>query len=62
MSELGNLGVDCLLGGDAIDHMCGVTARRGSDSKYSVRWGKLTLKTVVGCLKLKGLVLLQPLV
>ena len=40
MSELGNLGVDCLLGGDAIDHMGGVTVRRGSDSKYSVQWGK----------------------
>ena len=35
MSELSNLGVDCLLGGDAIDHMGGVTVRRGSDSKYS---------------------------
>ena len=40
MSELGNLGVDCLLVGDAIDHMGGVTVRRGSDSKYSVQWGK----------------------
>ena len=40
MSELSNLGVDCLLGGDAIDHMGGVTVRRGSDSKYSIRWGK----------------------
>ena len=38
-SELGNLVVDCILGGDAIDHMGGVTVRRGSDSKYLVRWG-----------------------
>jgi len=36
MSELSNLGVDCLLGGDAIDHIGGVTVRRGSDSKYLV--------------------------
>ena len=36
MGELGNLGVDCLLGGDAIDHMGGVTVRRGSDSNYLV--------------------------
>ena len=28
MSELDNLGVDCLLGGDAIDHMGGVTVGR----------------------------------
>ena len=40
MSELGNLGVDCLLGGDAIDHMGVVTVRRGSGSQYVVRWGK----------------------
>jgi len=40
MSELGNLGVDCLIGGDAIDHMRGVTVKRGSDSQYSVVWGK----------------------
>ena len=40
MSELSNLGVDCLLGGDAINHMGFVTVRRGSDSKYLVKWGK----------------------
>ncbi|XP_067944891.1 uncharacterized protein [Watersipora subatra] len=40
MDKLCNLGVDCLLGGDVIDHMGGVTVRRGSDAKYSVRWGK----------------------
>ena len=40
MSELSNLGVDCLLGGDVINHMDGFTVRRGSDSKYLVRWGK----------------------
>ena len=40
MSELSNLGVDCLLGGDAIDHMGSVAVRRGSDSRYLVRWGK----------------------
>ena len=36
MSELSNLYIDCLLGGDAIDHMGGVTVRRGSASKYLV--------------------------
>ena len=40
MSELSNLGVDCLLGGDVINHMGSVTVRRGSDSEYSVQWGK----------------------
>lgn len=39
MSELGNLGVDCLLGGDVIDQMGGVTVRRGPSSRYEVRWG-----------------------
>ena len=29
MSELGNLGVDCLLVGDATDHKGGVTVRWG---------------------------------
>ena len=38
--ELENLGVDCLLGGDVVDHMGGVTIKRGLDSKYSVVWGK----------------------
>jgi len=28
MSKLGNLGVDCLLGGDVIDHMGGVTVKK----------------------------------
>ena len=32
MSELSNLGVDCLLGGDAIDHMGSVSVRKESDS------------------------------
>ena len=36
MNELSNLGIDCLLGGDSIHHMGGVTVRRGSDSNYSV--------------------------
>ena len=31
MGELGNLGVDCLLGGDVIDHMGGVTVRKGAE-------------------------------
>ncbi|XP_067931095.1 uncharacterized protein [Watersipora subatra] len=39
ISESRNLGVDCLLGGDVIDHMGGVTVGRGVDSKYSVLWG-----------------------
>jgi len=38
MSELGNLGIDCLIGGDPIDHIGGVTVRRCSDSQYSVIW------------------------
>ena len=38
--ELGNLGVDCLLGCDFIDHMGGVSVKRGPDSRYSVSWGK----------------------
>jgi hypothetical protein len=40
MGELSNLGVDCLLGSDTIDHMGGVTVERGADMKYVVRWGK----------------------
>jgi len=36
ISELSNLGVDSLLGGDAIDHMGGVTVSRWSDSKHLV--------------------------
>jgi len=36
ISELSNLGVDSLLGGDAIDHMGGVTVSRWSDSKNLV--------------------------
>ncbi|KAG1698822.1 hypothetical protein GQR58_005653 [Nymphon striatum] len=39
MPELGNLGVDCLLGGDVIDHMGGVTVRRDPHLKYVVSWG-----------------------
>ena len=42
MSELDNLGVDCLLGGDAIDHMGGVTVGRDPESKYSVTWGRVS--------------------
>ena len=37
---LENLGVDCLLGDDVIDHMGGVSVHRGPDSRYSVTWGK----------------------
>ena len=37
---LENLGVDCLLGDDVVDHMGGVSIRRGSDSRYVVSWGK----------------------
>ena len=37
---LENLGVDCLLGDDVVDHMGGVTVRRGSNSRYLVSWGK----------------------
>ena len=48
MSELSNLGVDCLIGGDAIDHMGGATVRRGSDSKHSVRCGKPYAKDCCG--------------
>ena len=57
MSELGNLGVYCLLGCDAIDHMGGSQIQN-----IQFNWISLTLKTVVGCLKLKGLLLLLPLV
>ncbi|KAG1706953.1 hypothetical protein GQR58_003572 [Nymphon striatum] len=39
MPELGNLGVDCLLGGDVIDHVGGVTVRRDPHLKYVVSWG-----------------------
>ena len=42
MSKLGNLGVDCLLGGDVIDHMGGVTVKRLPSSGYSVVWGALS--------------------
>ena len=54
MSELSNLGVDCLLGGDAIDHMGGVTVKRGSDSKYLVRWGKPYPKDCCGAPQSEG--------
>ena len=54
MSELGNLGVDCLLGGDVIDHMGGVTVRRESDSKYLVRWGKPYPKDCCGAPQSEG--------
>ncbi len=37
---LDNLGVDCLLGNDIVDHMGGVSVKRASDSKYVVVWGK----------------------
>lgn len=40
MSKLGNLGVDCLLGGDMIDHMGGVTVKRDPNLRYDVVWGK----------------------
>ena len=40
MSELSNLDVDCLVGGDAIDNMGGVTVKREAYSKYSVQCGK----------------------
>jgi len=46
MSEFGNLGFHCLIGGDVIDHMGGVTVRRGSDSRYSVIRGK---QSSIGC-------------
>ena len=46
MGELSNLGVDCLLGGDVIDHMGGVTVARGSSSRYSVVWGR---PSTAGC-------------
>ena len=42
MSELDNLGVDCLLGGDAIDYMGGVTVGRDPESKYSVTWRRVS--------------------
>jgi len=42
MNKLGNLGVDCLLGGDVIDHMGGVTVKRLLSSGYSVVWGVLS--------------------
>lgn len=35
-----NLGVDCLLGCDVVDHMGGVSVRRGPSTRYSVSWGK----------------------
>jgi len=40
MNELCNLGVDCLLGGDVIDHMGGVTVQRDTNSRYLVQWGR----------------------
>ena len=46
MSELDNLGVDCLLCDDAINHMGGVTVGRDLKSKYSVTWEKISL---AGC-------------
>ena len=61
MSELSNLGVDCLLGGDVINHMGGVTVRRGQTPSTQFNGVSHTLKTVVGHLKLMGLVLLLPL-
>ena len=42
MSELYNLGVDCLLGCDAIDHMRSVTVGRDPESKYSVTWERVS--------------------
>ena len=48
MGELGNLGVDCLLGGDVIDHMGGVTVRRRPSSKYEVRGGIPCRTSAVG--------------
>ena len=32
-------GVDCLLGDDVVDHMGGVTVKRGADKRYQVTWG-----------------------
>lgn len=37
---LENLGVDCLLGDDVVDHMGGVSVQRGPDSRYVVHWGQ----------------------
>lgn len=46
--DLENLGVDCLLGGDVVDHMGGVSIKRGPDSRYLVEWGKPTLTKCCG--------------
>lgn len=51
MPGLENLGVDCLLGGDVIDHLGGVSVRRGSNSEYLVTWGK---PSAVGCCGSRG--------
>ena len=40
VAGLENLGADCLLGNDVVDHMGGVSVKRGPDSRYSVEWGK----------------------
>ena len=40
MPNLENLGVDCLLGIDVINHLGGVTVSRDASLKYVVRWGK----------------------
>jgi len=42
MSKLGNLSVDCLLGGDIIDHMGEVKVKRSPSSGYSVVWGAVS--------------------
>lgn len=39
VSELENLGVECLLGVDVIDRLGGVRIMRGANSKYVVTWG-----------------------
>jgi hypothetical protein len=40
VTGLENLGVDCLLGNDVVDHMGGVSVSRGPDMRYTVKWGK----------------------
>ena len=42
MSELDNLGVECFFGGDAIDHMGGVTVGRDPELKYLVTWERVS--------------------
>ena len=54
MSELGNHDVEYRLGCDAIDHMGGVTVRRGSDFKHLVRWGKPYPKDCCGAPQSEG--------